>query len=624
MRRFVLLFTLSILIIPANAFAEVAIETSVSRSRVSVGEELTLDITITNAQGKISRPVISSVDGFTSYSQSHSQEISIVNGVSSSKSVFSYALVANSPGQKTIGPFEINIDGRVYKVAPVKIEVVPNAATPQLVPISSGLPVSSPPARALPAGNVGDRDIFVKAWLDRDEVFVNEPAMLTYTLYTRLSATYKGFEKEPETTGFWVEDFPPEKTIRRTEKILNGSRYVVADVRKLALFPTEPGVFTVDPGTLAAVVELRSQDDFDSYFSSNVFGRRNFPSPFASQIISQTLSTENVALTAKALPEAGRPAGFSGAVGDYQIESSLDKDQAQAGDPVTFRLRIWGQGNISTLQMPALPGLEDFKVYDSATSTNVAKNRLIVEGEKITETAIVPKKAGTYTIPAVSFYFFDPRARVYKEIKTAERTLRVTAAPEGEREASSEPGGVRPVEKEDVAFVAKDIRYLKARNEGRVWPELFKNPFYWGFAILMLVLALAWGASAGRKETALGDRKIFRLRRSHSLARKKLKAAEVFLKENRDEAFYAEMDSALRGYFADRLDISPQAVSLETIESRVADGDADPEMLNRIKTILGELSGSRFGSVKKDKEEMKDLCESAGRVIDRFEKVRLK
>ena len=57
---------------------------------------------------------------------------------------------------------------------------------------------------------------------DKDEVFVNEPVMLTYTLFTRLSATYKGFEKEPTTTGFWVEDFPPEKTIRRTEKMLNG------------------------------------------------------------------------------------------------------------------------------------------------------------------------------------------------------------------------------------------------------------------------------------------------------------------------------------------------------------------------------------------------------------------
>src|SRR5438034_241967 len=84
---------------------------------------------------------------------------------------------------------------------------------------------------------------------------INKPVMPTYTLYTRMNATYKGFEKEPETTGFWVEDFPPEKTIRRTEQILNGSRYVIADVRKLALFPTQIGVYTVDPGTLSAAVE---------------------------------------------------------------------------------------------------------------------------------------------------------------------------------------------------------------------------------------------------------------------------------------------------------------------------------------------------------------------------------
>ncbi len=246
--------------------AEVQIETAASTSRLAVGEQLTLDIIISNAQGKISNPNISSLEGFTAYSQGHSQEITIVNGVSSSRSIFTFVLVANSVGKRTIGPFEIAIGGKNFKVAPVEVEVTATPSVQAPPSYASQGPAAAPPTRALPTGDIGGQDIFVKAWVDKDEVFVNEPVMLTYTLYTRLSATYKGFEKEPVTTGFWVEDFPPEKTVKRTEQFLNGSRYVVADVRKLALFPTQAGIFTVDPGALAATVEMRGNDPFDSFF----------------------------------------------------------------------------------------------------------------------------------------------------------------------------------------------------------------------------------------------------------------------------------------------------------------------------------------------------------------------
>src|SRR3990167_1148715 len=190
-------------------------------------------------------------------------------------------------------------------------------------------------------------------------------------------------------------------TAKKTEQFIGGQRYVVADVRNLALFPTQAGVFTIDPGTLSTVVEVRQQNDFDSFFSYNIFGRRggSFPPAFVSQVFSKSLSTEPVTVTVKALPETGRPESFSGAVGEYAIESSIDKRQVEAGDPVTFRVRVSGRGNINTVQTPPPAAMEDFRIYDSASSANVRKERLVVEGEKTTETVLVPRKPGTYTIP---------------------------------------------------------------------------------------------------------------------------------------------------------------------------------------------------------------------------------
>ncbi len=620
------------LFLSLNAWAEVSIETSVSRSRLAIGEELSYEIIVLNAEGNISNPMIGSINGFNSYSQGRSQEISIVNGRSSSRSIFSYVLIANSVGKKTIGPFEILIAGKRFKIASVDVEVVPDngmSQAPSTV-VSSQMPgaIAAPPSRALPGPMaVSNQDIFVRAWLDKDEVFVNEPAMLTYTIYTRLSATYKGFEKEPVTTGFWVEDFPPERTVQKTEQILNGSRYVVADVRKMALFPTQAGVFTIDPGILSAMVEVREQDDFDSFFSYNIFGRRGprFPSSFVSQVYNKSIPAQPIQLTVKALPELDKPSDFSGAVGQYRIESSIDKKEVEAGTPVTLRVRISGQGNINILQTPAVPKLEDFKIYDSSSSVNISKERLVVEGEKITETVLVPKKAATVIIPALGFSYFDPISQNYKELKTNSHTLVVKPSTEQETEPVSVNAPIEPVAQEDVAMVGKDIRYIKMTDDGRVAGKpLYQNSLYWMFDGTLFLLFLIFAILFGRQSDPLQDLRGLRLRRSHHMARKKLKKATRLLKKGSDEAFYTEISRAVHGYFADKLNIPDQSVNVESIEEGLADPDDAREVLSQIRTFFDEAASGRFSTMEKSEDEKKDLYKMADEIITAFEKVKLK
>lgn len=607
------------------AFADVAIETSVSRSVLPVGEQLILDIIISNADGRIEQPKINSIEGFTSYSQGRSQELTIVNGRSSSRSIFSYVLVANSSGERIIGPFQVVIGEKEYKVSSVKVTVTQNGTVPSGSYSWSQAPVTAPSPRSLPGGTAGEEDIFAKAWLDKDEVYVNEPVMMTYTLFTRLSATYKGFEKEAVTTGFWVEDFPPEKTVRRTEQFLNGQRYVVADVRKVALFPTQAGVFTVDPGILSANVEMRSEDNFNSFFSGNIFGGRGagFPSSFVTQIVSKTLATDPVKVVVKALPEEGKPSGFSGAVGKYDIESSLDKTEVEAGNPITLRVRISGRGNINTLQAPTLPTFNDFKIYDSSSFTNVSKERLVVEGEKVTETVIVPKKAGVFTIPALSFFYFDSQTESYKEVKTNTHTITVTKG--SEPEVVVPDAGVQSVAKEDVGLISKDIRYIKSIDEGKILTgkPLYKNPIYWLVNIAsMLVTVLAMFFSA-KKDNNLKDAKAFRFRRSHALARGKLKSAARVLRQEKADEFYQEVSKAVYGYFADKLNIPTQSVTHEKIEE-LSGGEPSPELLNKIRSLFDELSHGRFARSEKNQDDMKNVYNLADEVITRFEKVRKK
>ncbi len=629
-RFFASMLVVGVLVLATSfpAFAEVSIETSVSRSRLAVGEELTLDIIVSNATGSISQPTLPPMDGFSSYSQGHSQEISIINGRSSSQSIFSYVLIANSIGKKTIGPFEIKIGDKVFKVAPVQVEVTSDNPSPfaqQSSTMYTQGPVVAPPPRAMPGDQISNQDIFVKAWLDKDEAYVNEPVMLTYTIYTRLSATYKGFEKEPVTTGFWVEDFPPDKTVKRTEQVFNGSRYVVADIRKMALFPTEPGVFTVDPGTVGTTVEVRDEQNFDSFFSSNIFGRRNpFPSPFFSQVFSKIIPTDKVTIVAKALPESGKPKSFTGAVGDYRIESSIDKGQVEVGTPITYKVRILGEGNLNTVQTPALPKMDDFKVYDSSSAVNISKNRLIVEGEKVTETVLVPKKAGSFTIPELEFSYYDYKAKTYRTIKTSAHTISVKPGAEPEETSSNNSAGVQPVEQEEVSVTGTDIRYIKTINDPHLTATrpLYKMPLYWLFNSLLFLASLALMIVSNRRVDSQKSL-LSRSRGSHRVAKAKLKKASNLMKQDKEDEFFGEISKAVYGYFADKLGISSQAVNIELIEQKMPQ-DSSPEILNQIKALFDELSMGRFAAVRKGSEEMKHVYQMADNVITGFEKVKLK
>lgn len=348
------------------------------------------------------------------------------------------------------------------------------------------------------------------------------------------------------------------------------------------------------------------------------------------QVVPKVLRADSVKIIAKALPETGKPAGFTGAVGRYEIESSIDKNRVEAGDPVTFRVRIKGQGNINTVQTPKLPKMDDFKVYDSSSSANILKERLLVEGEKVTETVIVPRKPGTYEIPPISFTYFAPESASYVTVKSEAHRLEVTGTAPSEpssslagNSASETIFGVE--DKEDADLAARDIRYIKVLDNGNHVPEkdIYRQPLYWALNGVLLLLAAA-GAFLSRRRTQVStDAKGSRLRRSHSVARAKLKAAAHLMKQGKNEPFYAELSRAVTGYFADKFNLPVHGVTLERLEE-LANEHVTAEQMNKIRRLFEEMSMGRFSTAQKGSEDMKDLYEHADDVITAFEKVKLR
>ena len=132
--------------------------------------------------------------------------------------------------------------------------------------MNSGGPVQDEPP---PSFHPEDDNIFVRAWVDKTSVYPNEQVLLTYALYTRYDTRYEGFEKEAQLSGFWMEEFPMEREIEKETVRMNGKRYVKAEIKKVALFPTSPAEYTIDPGTMKASIRQEPQQSsvFDEFFN---------------------------------------------------------------------------------------------------------------------------------------------------------------------------------------------------------------------------------------------------------------------------------------------------------------------------------------------------------------------
>lgn len=132
-------------------------------------------------------------------------------------------------------------------------------------------------------------------------------------------------------------------------------------------------------------------------------------------------------ITVLPLPDAGRPASFSGAVGTYSLSVAAKPATVAVGDPLTLTLTITdlkGGSSLETLQPPALANdaalAKEFRVPNEPLSGTVTGNV-----KRFTVT-VRPLRAGTAAIPPLEFSYFDPKSRSYAVARSQPVPITVT------------------------------------------------------------------------------------------------------------------------------------------------------------------------------------------------------
>jgi hypothetical protein len=581
----------------------VSITASVDKTHISLNEDFTL---IVEVSGDAGEPKLPDMNAFAALAgTSSSQNIQIINGRMSSSRTYQYTFFARAAGKFTINAIEAEVKGQVYKSQPIEIEIAPSSsgsAAPQTPPGGRGQTGEPPP-------NL-EGNLYLDAKVDRNRVFQNEPIVIRYKIYTRLNVSSYGISSAPNFSGFWVEEFPAPQQPRTYRETIAGQTYLVAEIKKTALFPQSVGKKNLDPLVIECEVQLprrRSRDIFDDFFND----------PFLARTSRQKVSARPVEIEVLPLPEAGKPANFSGAVGNFSLAASVDRAQVKTNEAITLKVSARGAGNIKVLPQPQIDLPADFEIYDPKVSEKIDYSNDQISGSKTWEFVVVPRFQGSHEIKPVTLSYFDPRAKAYRVASTAPIALTVEKGA-GDYAAPAGSG----VSKEDVRLLGQDIRFIaKATLPFRPLREVLYTRPWFLMAAAAPLLALLFAFFYERHQEKLSTNVAYaRSRKAGSMAQKQLATAKKLLQKNEEKNFYAEVQRALMGFLGNKLNVAEAGFITDDVERMLTERQVNAETIHQYLDCLHTCDFQRFAPAQSNGKAMQEFYEQARRAIEAMEK----
>jgi len=586
---------------------DIQFQASVDRTEVELGETLTLTFEIQGAGMSAPKPKLPDLSDFRVVSgPNESSSFQFINGQTSSSKTTSLVLQPLREGTFTIGAAELTYDKKLYRTDPITLTVsISGAQQPQA-------PASTAPAPNVPGS---DSELFAQVSADKSQAYQNEQILLTYTIYTRVSVSAYEISKLPNLPGFWVEEFPaPPQGPEVRDVVIGGSHYRAAVIRRIALFPTQTGEMRLDPLEVTCQVQMqdrqrRSRDPFDQLFAD----------PFARlRTETRLVTTAPLNIRVLPLPQAEKPANFSGAVGAFKLDVSLDRAAARTNEALTMTVRYSGKGNIKMLPPPNFKAPSDFESYEPKESVQVNKSGGSVSGSKTYDYVLIPRFAGKQKIPPIAFSYFDPQTRNFRTVSAG--GFEIAIEPGSSAPATALPG----ISKEDVKLLGEDIQYLKSVSRLRPISSAAGLPAsYWLAMILPPILAGLFLA-ASKLSGAAPVQARRQARRAYARMQRDLRRLAKIAASNpsvrdRFTRFYGGAHNALIGYLGERLRMPARGLKEDEVLEQLQKRSFPDEQLGEIRDLLNTCNFARFASSSEDASVMSQMVKRMRQVVENLE-----
>ena len=547
-----LAFAAAIMLAPAALRAQTPdpdppVTVEVSSTDITTNDILTLTVVI-HDQPNVYLPSLPVIDGLGLVGSARSFTSAYSEGSLKRRAEFRYTFRPIRAGDVEIGPISVRLRTATHVTEPIQITV---AQGPLPVPLSP----SSQGGGALPRlDSLVGQDYFSKAEVDNAAPYIGEQITHTFSFYST-DATRRPTYAAPDFAGFWNAGELPETDGAQNE---SGRLYYVTEIDTI-LFPALAGNARIEPGSMTV---------FTGFFGS---GRAQFPS-------------ETVSVFVKPLPP-GEPPTFAGAVGEYQIQARVDRDDIQLGDPVNMSVLVSGAGNFQHLPDPIWPDAPGWRAYEGAAETrSEIDGEGVVRGAKIYQRTLIPEASGELTIPPVEFSYFNPDLEEYVTVSTNSIHVKVAPIEGGAAGAAIGDSAIEPPAAEDIRHIKPIVSAARTASD-----PLGANPLYlWLWTLPALAAASAFGwRIVQRRRDAIADARRPALAGERALSR--LSGAD-----SEDSA--ADVAAlALRGYLEAALGAQTRGMTPdETADLALARG-ASARTANKLRSALRKLDETRFG-----------------------------
>lgn len=575
---------------------DVRVTASVDRQALALGERLTLQVVVNGSQNA-SAPEFKELRGLrVVQGPATSTQMSIINGAMSSSVTFTFVLAPTAVGEQEIGPIEVRVGRQVYRTTPMRIMV---SANPQ------------PAAVEEQAGKA----VFLLLQADRTNVYVNEQVTMTATLYYREVQVANVSQPQVAMKGFDVH----EQGYQQGDAVVNNMRYRYIRF-PMIVFPLQAGRQEVGPVRMKVTVREPVARGARGFFDDGFFGGGLIDEFFGRfRDVEHEIESNMIVMEVKGLPEAGRPAGFGGAVGQYELRADVQPRAVQAGSAVTLTVNLLGAGNVNAVSVGMLTNTAELRVYDpeSRRDQRVEAGRMI--GQRRYTQLVIPLSERVREIPEIRFVYFDPREEKYVELKAGPFAVEVSPAPEG---SDVRIADYRPVsgERGKVKVLAEDILGLKTRANGG-WARRAIDDLRCGIGLV--APPLVWLAAVGiarRRERLRTDTAWTRRLHAGGRLNKYLREARTAYRRHDHRALCAAVSDALCHYIADQLHVSAPQVSAMTLPKLVEGTRVKQETVEAIQRVLEACDYGRFGGGAFDAGQARALLHDAEAAAQRLQR----
>ena len=540
--------------------AQVNFRANLSKSSLGINERVRVDFIIDKDGDNFTPPTF---ENFRVVGPSQSIKNSWINGKKSYSKTYTYFLSPVKKGNFKIGQASIEVGDEIYKTMALNL-VVTSAVDNPLNPNDPSY--------------VADNNIHLVAEASKTNPYLNEPISIVYKLYWKSNIGI-GNPREldaPSYTGFWSKNVDNKPIAENA--IYKGEQYQYAILRKIVLFPQKIGELSIEPLVYDIIAQVPTN-------------RRNIFGEVLNNSVSTRVSTGKLKVQVKPLPEMGRPNNFSGAVGKFDLFVTTSKKELLLSEAFQLDLEIKGNGNFNLFAFPSINLPQSLEVYEPERSEKLTTNFKGIRGSIKDQYTIVPSSAGKYSIPRISFNYFDPNDSKYKTQTSIQNYINVKGAitnnsrieNNAEDRASNK---VDLMQYGNLSFKTK-TKFKKINQQIFFYSKIFWVILLLPFTILFIILIIQ--RILNNKKN---DKNWIRANIAKKLGKKYLSDAKKNI-DNKTK-FYEALDKAMMNYLKSILLFDNSEYNAKKVRESLLNKSVSLKTINLLEDIFNNCQMARY------------------------------